>query len=114
MTRFHFFAAALAAAAAGLLPALPALAEQPAPSSSSAAAPSDPSDPGAAVAPLSYRSPFAGYRPLGGAKVGWKEANDEVGRIGGWRTYAREARASEPAASTAPGRGAHQHHEQKP
>lgn len=54
----------------------------------------DPADPAAPVPAAAYRSPFAGYRPLGDEAVGsWRAANDEVGRIGGWREYAREAQA---------------------
>ena len=44
------------------------------------------------IAPLNYRSPFAPYRPFADATVGsWRELNDEVARIGGWKAYAREA-----------------------
>lgn len=40
-----------------------------------------------------YRSAFEGYRPYTDDKLlNWQEANDSTGRIGGWRTYAREAR----------------------
>ncbi len=43
------------------------------------------------VAPLTYQSPFARYRPMTDGAVGeWKAVNDEVARIGGWRAYARE------------------------
>lgn len=61
-------------------------------------------DPSAAVPPLVYTSPLRRYRPLGETQVGnWKDANDTVTRIGGWRTYAREAQADAPgqAASSA-------------
>lgn len=52
----------------------------------------DPADPAARVPVATYRSVFADYRPLGEEVVGdWRAANDEVGRIGGWRAYAREA-----------------------
>ena len=67
-----------------------------------------------------YRSAFEGYRGYGDEKpVPWREANDTVGRIGGWRAYAREAQgaappegaASQPGAASAPatkdGHGAH-------
>jgi hypothetical protein len=41
---------------------------------------------------LSFRSALETYRPHADEPVGdWRKANDEVGRIGGWRTYAREA-----------------------
>ena len=38
-----------------------------------------------------YRSAFEGYRRYDDQPVGsWREANDLVGRIGGWQAYARE------------------------
>jgi hypothetical protein len=66
-----------------------------------------------------YRSAFEGYRPFGDEPaVPWREANDAVGRIGGWRAYAREAQepaapdraASQPAArpNAQGGHGVHQ------
>lgn len=59
----------------------------------------DPLDAKASVPMLSYESPFSRYRPLSDDKaVSWREANDEVTRIGGWRAYAREAQA--PASAT--------------
>jgi hypothetical protein len=67
-----------------------------------------------------YRSAFDGYRGFTDEKsVPWREANETVGRIGGWRAYAKEAQqpskpdttASQPGATTAPassgGHGAH-------
>ncbi len=67
---------------------------------------SDPLDARAPVAPLIYRSAFSGYKPLtsDAPQLSWREANDAVERIGGWRAYAREANApaaapSAPAAS---------------
>lgn len=52
----------------------------------------DPSDPQAVVAPTTYRSVFDGYRNHATVDVGsWKGANDNVGRIGGWREYLKEA-----------------------
>jgi len=42
--------------------------------------------------PLTYRSPFSAYQA---DKIeeprSWREVNDRVGSIGGWRVYAREA-----------------------
>jgi hypothetical protein len=59
----------------------------------------DPADPRAAVAPVGYESPFAPYRPFAEGAVGpWKSVNDEVGRIGGWKVYAREAQTGPGAA----------------
>lgn len=55
-----------------------------------AAAPG-PDDSRAPVPALVYHSPFAGYRPFPeGALGSWKAVNEEVGRIGGWKVYARE------------------------
>ena len=52
----------------------------------------DPADPNAAIPAIVYISPFSDYRPLGDDKnTAWKDANDTVGKIGGWRAYAREA-----------------------
>lgn len=49
-------------------------------------------DAAADVPALRVRSSFAGYRRLRDESVAsWKDANDTVGRIGGWRAYAREA-----------------------
>ena len=59
----------------------------------------DPGDPRAAVPPVEYRSAFSRYRPNVEAEVGsWREKNDEVRRIGGWRVYGREAIADSNAA----------------
>ena len=66
----------------------------------------DPADANTITPPTIYRSPFADYRPLGEDKnTAWKDANDTVGKIGGWRAYAREAadamKAREAASSDA-------------
>lgn len=54
----------------------------------------------AVTKPLTYRSPFAAYQA---DKIeeprSWREVNDRVGSIGGWRVYAREAQAPQ---STSP------------
>lgn len=57
-----------------------------------------------APAATSYRSAFGGYRGLTEQPVGsWRQANDVVGRVGGWRSYAREAQgAAAPASAGAP------------
>ncbi|MEN9629626.1 MAG: multi-Cu oxidase [Pseudomonadota bacterium] len=67
----------------------------------------DPLDPAAAVPPATYASSLRPLRRAADAKpVPWREANDTVTRIGGWRAYAREplpgAAASSPAAGPAP------------
>ncbi|MEO8385560.1 MAG: hypothetical protein ABI583_09980, partial [Betaproteobacteria bacterium] len=50
----------------------------------------DPANATAAVPALKFQSPFKDYRPLGDTKLTpWKDANDEVARIGGWRAYAK-------------------------
>ena len=52
----------------------------------------DPATANAATPRTNYLSPFADYRPLGEDKnTPWKDANDTVGKNGGWRAYAREA-----------------------
>ena len=69
----------------------------------------DPLDAQARVPVVPYQSPLAGYRRLGEDKaVPWKEANDTVTRIGGWRTYTREAQQPDAPAS-APAHGGHRH-----
>ena len=60
--------------------------------------------------PVPYRSAFEGYQPYSDEKiVNWKQANDTVGQIGGWRAYSKEAsqdssadNAVKPAANAAP------------
>ncbi len=67
----------------------------------------DPLNPGAAVPAATHASALARYRSAGDVKVGsWREANDMVARIGGWRVYAREA--AQPEATTAPAPAASQ------
>ena len=64
----------------------------------------DPLDPKASVPALSYESSFAQYRRMGDEKpVSWRDANDTVARIGGWRVYAREAQQPDPAPAAMPG-----------
>jgi len=44
----------------------------------------DPADPAAPTAPGTYRSAFEGYRPFADAEVErWREANEEMQRLGG-------------------------------
>ncbi len=70
----------------------------------------DPLDAQARVPAVTYQSPLAGYRPLGDdQRQSWKDANATVTRIGGWRTYAREAQQPDPPAS-APAQGGHKMH----
>lgn len=61
----------------------------------------DPLSPQASVPPLVHESAFTRYRRLSDAPVGsWRDANDTVNRIGGWRVYAREAAQPASAAAT--------------
>lgn len=63
----------------------------------------DPLDPQAQVPALRYESAFAQFRRIGDDKpVAWRDANDAVARIGGWRVYAREAQQPDPAAAPRP------------
>jgi hypothetical protein len=67
------------------------------------AAKPDPLDPQASVPALSYESSFSRYRRLEEKKpISWREANDRVARIGGWRVYAREAQQPDPAPAAKP------------
>jgi hypothetical protein len=41
---------------------------------------------------LSFKSTLSQYKPYTDEKtVDWKAANDDVGKIGGWRTYLKQA-----------------------
>ena len=72
----------------------------------------DPLDARASVPPATHVSAFQRYRAHRDVPVvSWKDANDTVTRIGGWRVYAREATAPEsapPPPQPRPG-GGHQH-----
>ena len=92
-------AACLAALSTAALTAHAQLAAQPA---TSAAKP-DPLDPKASIPTLGYESSFTQYRRLDDGKpVSWREANDTVTRIGGWRVYAREAQQPDPTPAAKP------------
>lgn len=73
----------------------------------------DPLNAQAPVPPVTYASSLASFRRLGeDTRIGWKQANETVNRIGGWRAYAREANQpdSAPAASAASSpSGQHKH-----
>ncbi len=63
---------------------------------------SDPLDAKANVPAPSYRSSFSRLRSLGDDQpLSWREANDAVARIGGWRVYAREAQQPDATSSGA-------------
>lgn len=51
---------------------------------------------------LQYVSPLRGYKPYADQPVeSWREANDRVGRLGGWRAYAKEIQTGVPAKDSA-------------
>jgi hypothetical protein len=81
-----------------LLPALAAAQASPPPPRAS-----HPLDPQATTAPLVHRSALSTYRRFDAEPpaLTWREANDQVERIGGWRAYAREANAP-PAPASVP------------
>lgn len=52
---------------------------------------------------LRYESVFARYKSYRDEKTGaWREANETVERVGGWRAYAREAQQPEATAPAKP------------
>lgn len=74
-----------------LLAVATALHAQPAPSATRG----DPLDARSPVPPIIHESSLSQYRKLTDEQViSWREANETVNRIGGWRAYSREA--SEP------------------
>lgn len=81
-------------------------------SMSAVAAKPDPLDPAAKVVPQTHASAFSSYRAHADVSPrDWKATNDTVGRIGGWRAYAREANepgAVRPAESSGD-HGGHRH-----
>ena len=63
----------------------------------------DPLDPKASIPALTYQSSFSQYRRLDDGKlISWREANDTVTRIGGWRVYARETQQPDADATAKP------------
>lgn len=51
---------------------------------------------------LQYTSAIDGYKPYADAPVQpWRESNDQAGRIGGWRAYAKEIQGAAPAKDAA-------------
>lgn len=58
-------------------------------------------------ASIASSSGLESYQPFAEGKVlPWRQANDAVGRIGGWRAYAREAQNAGPQHDPAPRREA--------
>lgn len=72
--------------------------------SASATTPSAPPIALGAPVPLRFDSVLSRYKPMTDQKLGsWREANDTVTRIGGWRTYLKEAQAPEVMEPSTPG-----------
>lgn len=72
-----------------------------------------------AVQAAPARPALQGYQPFVDEKVApWKQANDTVGQIGGWRAYAKEANqaaaAKDVPAPKAGGASGHSHTHGKP
>ena len=87
-------------AVSGLLFTVLLVAQAQAQTQPSATTRPDPLDPKAQVPSVRYESSFAQFWRIDGDKpVTWRGANDTVARIGGWRTYAREAQQPDPAAA---------------
>jgi len=72
--------------------------------STESASRSNPADSSVNVPSAVYRSAFAGYQGFAGQKVDdWRNSNDKVGQIGGWRAYAKEGRGAASGATPADG-----------
>ncbi|MDQ9170066.1 hypothetical protein Q8A64_06525 [Oxalobacteraceae bacterium R-40] len=69
-----------------------------------------PAEATAAVLPYEYKSAFQDYLPMAGSSEApekvWREANDEVGRIGGHAGYMRAAKNNEEGAAASKDRPA--------
>ncbi|MFM2450290.1 MAG: multi-Cu oxidase [Pseudomonadota bacterium] len=59
----------------------------------------DPWDPTAQVPALVYDSSLTASRPPSEAPPSWRQANDTVTAIGGWRAYARQAQQGPQSAA---------------
>ena len=98
------FVASVGGAAVMAQQPAPANANRPAPAASSVATAATAAS--APASPLGYRSAFEGYKGLTDQPVqSWREANDTVGRIGGWQSYAREGQGGPTAGSAPPSEG---------
>ncbi|QPF74134.1 hypothetical protein G8A07_15240 [Roseateles sp. DAIF2] len=96
-------------ASATLLP--PAAAHPASHSAGSAASAPKVLDAQAPVPPLVYRSALGSYRPYADTTPSpWVESNERVGRIGGWRVYAKEAQQPDGPAADKPASAAHGGH----
>lgn len=66
----------------------------------------NPLDPNAEVLPMQYESLLSDFRAFDPDEemIAWKEANDRVGEIGGWRAYLRNATKSKEKMSHSHGK----------
>jgi hypothetical protein len=104
MSSFKFIAIGLFAV--GALSASATGAQEARRSEAAPAGVRDPGDPEAAVPAVTYSSAFWRYRPNADVEVGaWRDVNDNVGRIGGWRVYGREVSPDTPAPTRPTGEG---------
>ncbi|MBP8100606.1 MAG: hypothetical protein KAY54_01875 [Burkholderiaceae bacterium] len=59
----------------------------------------------ASASPLGYQSAIQAYKPFVEAPViSWRAANDTTAQVGGWRTYAKEARQPDEPGKDASGK----------
>jgi hypothetical protein len=90
-------------AAIPLLVATTLFAQKVAPAESSTSAPTKQD-----TDPPAFSSALEGYRPFSDEKqIPWKEANETVRQVGGWRAYAKEAAAPTPDKSDSDPHRAH-------
>ena len=60
---------------------------------------------------LQYKSAIGSYQAYVDQEVlSWREANDRVGRIGGWRSYAKEISTGQPTSEEPTSPDAHAPH----
>ena len=69
-----------------------------------AGADQDPANAAAQVPALRHDSVLANRRGVAAAPAPrpWREANEQVNRVGGWRTYLRESAPTPPSPASAP------------
>ena len=70
----------------------------------------DPLDAKANVPAVRYASSLTAPKPSAEDPPSWRQANDTVTRMGGWRAYAREAQQTAPPPPTAPETAKPMHH----
>lgn len=71
----------------------------------------DPSKPAASGPEFEYRSAFTDYRPFSDEKLApWREANDEVGRVGGKAGHGGHAKPAPVKPASKPPAAGHESH----